>query len=359
MRKTLIIILMIFTLTYFVCAQEITCVDTDNGNNWNTKGQTYIMTDGVISSEIKEDVCFSSEAYPNGVHEYHCTERGEVTSSGGECPNGCKDGACVKEGTKYGGGGVYFDYLHLFPPKEYLILDGEDDFFYADMRISHNISQDISDIKVEMRIPELNLNQVQILDSLPGIPDQFHIDIPENTPSGKYKIEFKVTYKVKNQGWVLSKYFTRDISKKNEVICRDSDGLEHYRYGNVTLIFPSGEIDTINDACRGDTIYEYYCGQEEWQVDMFKCLHGCKDGACIFEEGEPCDGCLEEDICYQIGHRKESNFCSDNKEFIPQNDDDAPCDNNFECKSNICIDSKCIEVGLFESFINWFKNIFG
>jgi len=35
------------------------------------------------------------------------------------------------------------------------------------------------------------------------------------------------------------------------------------------------------------------------------------------------------------------------------------CENNFECKSNVCIDEKCISSSLIKKFLDWFKGIFG
>ena len=41
-----------------------------------------------------------------------------------------------------------------------------------------------------------------------------------------------------------------------------------------------------------------------------------------------------------------------------QEEKEEYCDNNFECKSNICVDSKCISGSLIQKIISWFANLF-
>jgi len=58
-----------------------------------------------------------------------------------------------------------------------------------------------------------------------------------------------------------------------------------------------------------------------------------------------------------MGYRKEGRYCSENYEFVSQIDDQ--CDNNFECKSNVCISGECIGEGLIKRILKWFKKLFG
>ena len=97
----------------------------------------------------------------------------------------------------------------------------------------------------------------------------------------------------------------------------------------------------------------------------------CGMGSCIPIEETPeepteiskdkifyqCNGCKLEDKCYPIGYRKNGMYCSDNDKFISQIDNQ--CDNNFECKSNVCISGECISEGLMKKIIKWFKKSFG
>jgi len=67
------------------------------------------------------------------------------------------------------------------------------------------------------------------------------------------------------------------------------------------------------------------------------------------------DSCPLNGRCYPFGYRKAGNFCSDEGGFIPQLEANKPCDNNFECSSNICIDGSCMSSGLIKRIINLFR----
>jgi hypothetical protein len=71
-----------------------------------------------------------------------------------------------------------------------------------------------------------------------------------------------------------------------------------------------------------------------------------------------CDGCELEGKCYPMGYRKEGQYCSEDYEFIEQSKA-GTCDNNFECKSNVCISDECVKEGLIKRIIKWFKKLFG
>ena len=71
------------------------------------------------------------------------------------------------------------------------------------------------------------------------------------------------------------------------------------------------------------------------------------------------DSCPLDGKCYPFGYRKSGNFCSDQGAFVEQLKGDLACDNNFECSSNLCIDSQCVSQGLFKKIMDWFSNIFG
>ena len=70
-----------------------------------------------------------------------------------------------------------------------------------------------------------------------------------------------------------------------------------------------------------------------------------------------CAGCEVGDECYPIGYRKEGEYCSIDKGFTPQIEE--VCDNNFECKSNLCLSGECVGEGLMKKVIKWFRKMFG
>jgi len=71
-----------------------------------------------------------------------------------------------------------------------------------------------------------------------------------------------------------------------------------------------------------------------------------------------CQGCLENNTCIPFNTRKLEMYCDLSSKFLPQKEGDMNCENNFECKSNICIASKCVSEGLWQKFLEWIKDIF-
>ncbi len=73
-----------------------------------------------------------------------------------------------------------------------------------------------------------------------------------------------------------------------------------------------------------------------------------------------CNGCELEGKCYSYGYRKAGDYCLDeNDMFVSQLGDDAQCENNFECKTNLCINGECVSSNLWNKFLEWFKKLFG
>ncbi len=71
------------------------------------------------------------------------------------------------------------------------------------------------------------------------------------------------------------------------------------------------------------------------------------------------DSCPLDGKCYPFGYRKSGEFCSDKGAFIKQLEGKTTCDNNFECSSNLCVDSQCVSQGMFQKIIDWFSKLFG
>ncbi|MBS3078487.1 hypothetical protein J4218_00015 [Candidatus Pacearchaeota archaeon] len=90
-------------------------------------------------------------------------------------------------------------------------------------------------------------------------------------------------------------------------------------------------------------------------------LNKCINGQCkIEEETLVCkDSCPFEGKCYPMTYRKDGKYCSGSGSFEPQLEGNAACDNNFECKSNVCVGGQCVSQGLLEKIMSWFKRMFG
>ena len=71
------------------------------------------------------------------------------------------------------------------------------------------------------------------------------------------------------------------------------------------------------------------------------------------------NSCAFGDSCLPIGVRTEGKYCNINGEILPQLGGGEQCDNNFECGSNVCVSGQCVETGLIQKILEWFRKLFG
>jgi cytoskeletal protein RodZ len=68
------------------------CKDSDGGKNFYEQGSAVSKTG---SAELDE--CSTAIQYPNRLYEFYCDKNEMARKMTFECPNGCKQGACVAE----------------------------------------------------------------------------------------------------------------------------------------------------------------------------------------------------------------------------------------------------------------------
>ncbi len=210
----------------------------------------------------------------------------------------------------------------------------------------------------------------------------------------------------------------KEIDPKKEVttnICSDTDnGRDYLIKGSTETVTLSGElVDRSIDTCfnsidnleqfpiecyddtgtrgNGKCILETYCDEGHHKSEIVICASGCDDGKCLAIDSQPsleegpvdiiedkiledkedespeevkatfvCNGCEFENKCYPYGFRKDGKYCNDlDNNFLEQKGSDLVCENNFECKSNICVSDQCVSDSLLRKIINWFKRVFG
>jgi hypothetical protein len=165
--------------------------------------------------------------------------------------------------------------------------------------------------------------------------------------------------------------------------CRDSD------YGNNIFIkgtcYDERYTQGITDRCdQSGNVEDFSCKKNMCIGTLQDCLNGCSEGACspVIAEDTPmpkdvvnstiidetklseCSGCLINiNTCIPIGTRlvvgPKQVYCYIDGSLKSLNTDDASCMNNYECASNLCIDSQCISQGFFQKMMRWFKKLFG
>ncbi len=76
------------------CVKETKCEDSDGGKDYYAKGLVKSCVGD--SCTQASDVCSQDSAGKELIEEY-CGDDGLIYSAGYRCPNGCKDGACIKK----------------------------------------------------------------------------------------------------------------------------------------------------------------------------------------------------------------------------------------------------------------------
>ncbi len=82
-------------------------------------------------------------------------------------------------------------------------------------------------------------------------------------------------------------------------------------------------------------------------------------GMVVKEIGKDCNGCFSNNECLPVTYRTLSQYCDADKNMKNQKSAGQFCNNNFECKTNICVDGKCVSSGLIQKILNFFKRLFG
>ncbi len=214
----------------------VTCLDSDGGKDYYLKGEVKRTVFGREQSEV-EDRCIGKD-----VREVYCDDV-ELRYTYYNCPNGCKNGACIKCTDSDGGKNYYV--------KGYIINE-------------EGIRSD----------DECN----------PG-PDTTSNTLLEYYCTGNLQepalgIKFECPYGCKD-GACEQEIKTPPINKT----CTDSDGgKDYYVFGRTRYGAPSmGDIDY--DTCiNSDILSEQYCpSPSEKSNELYNCPHGCRDGECLNE----------------------------------------------------------------------------
>ena len=116
----------------------------------------------------------------------------------------------------------------------------------------------------------------------------------------------------------------------------------------------SENLETVDD--------EFYEEDDEKMIEgeHIKKPSYSSDGGIFYEKDSfnECNGCLLDDECHPFNNRQDGKYCSTNNNWTEQKFSDSFCENNFECKSNLCINSQCLSSGLWQRILNFFERIF-
>lgn len=151
--------------------------------------------------------------------------------------------------------------------------------------------------------------------------------------------------------------FTGKVST-NIVDCYDSDGGLNVEIGGHVV----GSFDPTkarSDFCvNTTTVGEYYCdvARSDGKVKKIFCEFGCVEeggfGICKSQEKaiSECEGgCAYKGSCLNAGTRVEGMYCDwDNLLKVQK---EGGCENNYECKSNLCLSGSCLSEQAGKNFL--------
>ncbi len=236
------------------------CVDSDGGKNYNVTG--------VVSYDGKNYTDFCSEGSNKVLMERYCLSNGQRDTYGNmhmngyyECPNGCKNGACLPSSTSNAAN-------NSIPCKD------------SDNGLNYYIKGNVSTLNNRG-------GRVVVVDSC-----------------STYKVNglYQVTeWYCRESGVVDAKRFGCPAGCKNGAClqqtnqtqtnqasgCTDSDGGKDYEKRGSVLFNKINYSDTCLPNYP-DYLNEYYCNKGLAQLDQHKCLNGCKGGACVKQEAGTC-----------------------------------------------------------------------
>ncbi len=167
-----------------------------------------------------------------------------------------------------------------------------------------------------------------------------------------------------------------------ELVCKDSDeGINPNLFGKTCQ-----NDNCVIDICISkDYLIESYCVGNLASIFIQECEFGCKNGICLQENtivfnpdsySGPikvpeelideeiseiefiCNGCFQDKKCYPFGYRKSKQYCSEDSTFIEQFSEEEACENNFQCRSNVCVSEECVSSSLIKKIFSFFVSMF-
>ncbi len=332
--------------------QNIGCSDSDGGKNYYVQGKVGAEN---LANGIEYDICNTRVDLVGSLREFYC-EDGLATETRFFCPDGCFDGACI-------GGEV----------TEIEISD--DNFRYA--------KWECYDGTFESQGEESSCKPTGLWKAY---AEQFCVGkcseetgkcgVNSFSIGGECSdgIELTEGGSLGGLGEVPLEIYLNELERvvgELLILVGESD------LTNVidSLIYEIEENAGLNDRIK---ILVERLKQLEIQLesdDELKLFNEAKsltnkikarlssgsfEGTSFREDTLICkNSCPFENSCLPIGVRTDGKYCNIKGELTSQLEGDDSCNNSFECGSNVCVNSQCIDEGFIKKIINFFRNLFG
>jgi hypothetical protein len=229
---------------YDACYTNLTCLDSDSGLNYNKKGTT-----GYVKNGIPDFVSDSCNYYnlSNTLGEYYCLPNGTRGVQPYTCPNGCFNGAC-KASNQTNQTGSCTDSDGGINVNNFGRIYGYDNY-----GLFYNIS-------------DRCVNSTLLWETYCS-EGKYNASYFANCPNGCLNGACKASNQTNNTN-----------------TCMDTDGgVNGNISGRVFGNYTNGSSFSINDFCLGNQnkVIEEFCSSNLPNNVLLNCTYGCQNGACL------------------------------------------------------------------------------
>jgi len=195
--------------------------------------------------------------------------------------------------------------------------------------------------------------------SILPFPDKFYLDVRGQDASGNFEAGKQAIIVLSHQRGGSSGYV--DV---NEILTRQPFYSDPTNSNNI-ISSTGGDVPIVvlreGPSSAPRTAVIYYSGRSSGGTSS-----GGGSGSGGGGSGNSCStiGCSlpssdGSNKCIAFGTRTGGNYCALSGTMNAQGASEATCENNYECGSNVCASGKCVDAGLFQKIIDFFKNLFG
>lgn len=300
---------------------NVACTDSDVTKEY-PDGKNYFVKGTVSKDGVGTDYCSVSDE-GQVVFEYFC-ETGGVGIEKYSCKNGCKEGACVAStGNPFTGGANVTDVSSGGGSGGSVPAGG--------LYLTSDWQQYASSV---------------------GSNYDYSKGVVKDTKGNRYNISM-VTTSSSISATIQVNSIIKDVTEGNsydfEGICVNIKDIVHPAFaGDIREV-----IYWIKEGNCGGSGGGGGSGSNATTGTVSSCSAvGCsQDGKCL-----PFGMRLE--ISGAFG-RQTPVYCALNTSLVLQRNTDLTCQNSYECGSNVCASGKCVDAGLFQKIIDFFKRLFG